>query len=178
MPIAYSARAHIEKGVQFHWHLRKGKPEWLDLEPVFQTLDKLGFTPSKFVYYCALRGCDHVNKQALTPRLKEAQVLADFLKLCAETPKEPVWDNTFQVQRLVCVVNPVLFNRKLYAESEGLFTAKVKPKAMDNESMMQLFAASAGSAKVRSILPKEIIDRLLSLHAMWSPDGSALPTIQ
>lgn len=175
VPIVFSARDHMAPGVFLHWIIYKNQDKWLDLDAVFATLRRLGFTPSKFVYYCAMRGCDHVNKQALTPRFKDAQVIETFLRLCKETADEPVWDDEFQVQRLVCTINPTLLDKKLYAEHCNK-NARKMAKTMDDVDMTQLFAAS-GSAKLKSVLSKQTIQRLLSLHAMWNPNWGAFATV-
>ncbi len=160
--------------MKLQWIVYKNDAKWFDLDAVFETLRKLGFTPSKFVYYCALRGCDHVNKQALTPRLKDAQVLEDFLGLCKATADEPSWNDAYQMHRLVCTVNPTLLDKKLFAKHCGASDAPAalrlvkNVKSVKDLDMIQLFAAS-GSAALKSILPDSVIQRLLSLHAMWNP---------
>jgi hypothetical protein len=184
VPIAFSARDHIAKGVCLHWIVYKNDTKWFDLDAIFDALRKLGFTPSKFIYYCALRGCDHVNKQMLTPRLKEAQVLESFLGLCSSTSSGTTWHEAYHVHRLLCVINPALLDPKLLTDHFGLRPPKsgrrikVEIGGGDDWDTPNVVAAS-GSAKLRCVLPAAWIQRMLDIHTLWNPSWGArsLPSL-
>lgn len=158
VPVLFSAQAHLPATTRnVHWLLRQGLPEWVDMFKVFEALRQLHFTPSKFVYYCAFRGCDHVDKSALSERVQEKKMDAAFQQLCAETAHTPTWDTADHVHLVTWHANPKL--RKIESADKSVF-------------------ASRGLAKVRRVeipdrprcrLTEKTVARVLALHAMWNP---------
>lgn len=165
VPLLFSAKAHLPPTTHsVKWLLRQGSQEWVDLFAVFEALRALHFTPSKFVYYCAFRGCDHVNKAALSDRVRDKDMMEAFVQLCRDTADRPVWDTVDDVHLLTWHANP-----KLRVAGAG---TKVVVAARDKATNKTRRVNPP--AQPRCHLAESVVARLLELHGMWNPNWAQM----
>lgn len=110
VPIAYSASTRaMPPKVQLRWRHRHGTPEWFDLCAVYEALrTRFLMPPPLFVYYCAFRGCDHVEKKAISHRLRENTVLENFMALGKEIKQGFVDGDALDPETVISAINPTL----------------------------------------------------------------------
>jgi hypothetical protein len=165
VPIAYSAASTVfdAKGIPLQWVYRKGQDDWFDLTAVFKVLrTQLHMTPELFVYYCAFRGCDHVNKKAVSDRLKTVYVEEKFVEfgmameaLAAEA-KSPADLPPIDVEELIAFVNPKLSNRDaayalaLGSVSAAATVATADPAPKKRRLVIAGAASSASAVKTKA----------------------------